>query len=146
LALYLGGSQVASAISGITNYPRSEPFLCVLACALLAAVGWNFLTRLAKVPSSSTHALVGGLIGAIFASTGSFEYIVWGNFNALIHPTGVCKVIATLFPFAVDWFWRWLFYIALASVFAIKSNESGQQCFKEFAAASSSYSRLWPWR
>lgn len=97
LGALFGGSQVASAISGITNYPRSEPFLCVLACALLAAVLWNFLTRLLKVPSSSTHALVGGLIGAIFASTGSFEYIVWGSFNALIHPTGVCKVIATLF-------------------------------------------------
>jgi PiT family inorganic phosphate transporter len=92
-----GGSQVASAISGITNYPRGEPFLCVLACALLAAVLWNFLTRSIKLPSSSTHALVGGLIGAIFAATGSFEYIVWGSFNALIHPTGVCKVIATLF-------------------------------------------------
>lgn len=97
LGALFGGSQVASAISGITNYPRSEPFLCVLACALLAAVLWNYLTRLLKVPSSSTHALVGGLIGAIFASTGSFEYIVWGNFNGLIHPTGVCKVIATLF-------------------------------------------------
>ncbi|CAN5413638.1 inorganic phosphate transporter [soil metagenome] len=92
-----GGSQVASAIAGITNYPRSELFLCVLACALLAAVLWNFLTRLLKVPSSSTHALVGGLIGAIFASTGSFQYIVWGSFGALVHPTGVCKVIATLF-------------------------------------------------
>ncbi|MFA7338763.1 MAG: inorganic phosphate transporter [Candidatus Obscuribacterales bacterium] len=97
LGALLGGSQVASAIAGITNYPRSEPFLYVLACALLAAILWNFLTRLFKVPSSSTHALVGGLIGAIFASTGSFEYIVWGSFNALIHPTGVCKVIATLF-------------------------------------------------
>jgi len=97
LGALFGGSQVASAISGITNYPRGEPFLCVLACALLAAVLWNFLTRSIKLPSSSTHALVGGLIGAIFAATGSFEYIVWGSFNALIHPTGVCKVIATLF-------------------------------------------------
>mgnify|MGYP000358184530 CR=1 FL=1 len=96
LGAVFGGSQVASAIAGITNYPRGEAFLSVLGCGLLAAVGWNFLTRLLRVPSSSTHALVGGLIGAIFASTGNFEYIVWGEVSWL-HATGVCKVIATLF-------------------------------------------------
>ena len=92
-----GGSKVASSISQITNYPRNGTFLVVLVCALTGAITWNFVTRVLRVPSSSTHALVGGLIGAIFASTGNFQYIVFGDFNWLLHPTGVCKVIAALF-------------------------------------------------
>jgi PiT family inorganic phosphate transporter len=92
-----GGSKVASSISQITNYPRNDTFLIVLVCALTGAITWNFVTRILRVPSSSTHALVGGLIGAIFASTGNFEYVVFGDFNSLWHPTGVCKVVAALF-------------------------------------------------
>ncbi|MBU6452516.1 MAG: inorganic phosphate transporter family protein [Cyanobacteria bacterium REEB67] len=92
-----GGSRVASSISQITDYPRDGTFLIVIVCALSGAIIWNFVTRLLRVPSSSTHALVGGLIGAIFASTGNFKYVVFGDFGWLIHPTGVCKVIAALF-------------------------------------------------
>jgi PiT family inorganic phosphate transporter len=91
-----GGSKVASSISQITNYPRNGTFLIVLVCALSGAIIWNFVTRVLRVPSSSTHALVGGLIGAIFASTGDFSYIVFGGFNGLM-PTGVCKVVVALF-------------------------------------------------
>ncbi len=97
LGALFGGSKVASSISQITNYPRNDTFLIVLVCALVGAVTWNFVTRVLRVPSSSTHALVGGLIGAIFASTGNFKYVVFGDFGWLLHPTGVCKVIAALF-------------------------------------------------
>lgn len=97
LGALFGGDRVASAISGITSYPRNSQFLGVLVCALTAAILWNFTTRIIKVPSSSTHALVGGLLGAILASSGSLKYIVFGEFNYLLHPTGVAKVITALF-------------------------------------------------
>lgn len=97
LGAIFGGDRVASAISGITSYPRNPQFLVVLASALAAAIIWNFFTRIIKVPSSSTHALVGGLIGSIAAASGSFQYIVFGEFNYLLHPTGVAKVITALF-------------------------------------------------
>lgn len=96
LGALFGGSQVASTIAGITNYPHGESFMAVLACALEAAILWNFFTRLIKVPSSSTHALVGGLIGAIISATGDTRHIIWGSAD-LIHPSGVGKVIVTLF-------------------------------------------------
>jgi len=92
-----GGSKVASSISQITNYPRNDTFLVVIVCALIGAITWNFVTRILRVPSSSTHALVGGLIGAIFASTGNFQYVVFGDWGYMLHPTGVCKVLAALF-------------------------------------------------
>src|SRR2546425_13330013 len=40
----------------------------MLICALLGAIGWNLLTWWFGLPSSSSHALVGGLCGASIAS------------------------------------------------------------------------------
>lgn len=97
LGALLGGSKVASSISGITDFPRGVAFLSVLCVALISAIFWNFITRLLKVPSSSTHALVGGLIGSIYGVSGSFKYVIMGDFGYFIHPTGVAKVIVTLF-------------------------------------------------
>ncbi|MBI3912792.1 MAG: inorganic phosphate transporter [Chloroflexi bacterium] len=44
--------------------------LTVIAAALLAAIAWNVLTWYLGIPSSSSHALVGGLIGAVAVHVG----------------------------------------------------------------------------
>jgi PiT family inorganic phosphate transporter len=47
-------------------------------CALLGGIVWNLLTWWFGLPSSSTHAMVGGLVGAAFASAhGSMTAIIW---------------------------------------------------------------------
>ena len=47
-------------------------------CALLGGIVWNLLTWWFGLPSSSTHAMVGGLVGAAFASAhGSWSAIIW---------------------------------------------------------------------
>jgi len=51
----------------------------VLAAALLGAIAWNLITWALAIPSSSSHALVGGLIGAAIASAGP-NAVQWGNF------------------------------------------------------------------
>jgi PiT family inorganic phosphate transporter len=90
-----GGSAVSSTIESITSWPAQPNLLPVLISGLVAAIAWNFITRYLKVPSSSTHALVGGVLGALYASSG-IKYIVWGRPD-LVHPTGVWKVVITLF-------------------------------------------------
>jgi PiT family inorganic phosphate transporter len=57
--------------------------LTVIAAALFAAISWNLLTWWYGLPSSSSHTLVGGLIGAAVASTG------WGS----VIMAGVIKII-----------------------------------------------------
>ena len=65
----------------------------VLICALTAAIGWNLLTWWFGLPSSSSHALVGSLVGAALASAhGNFAAIKWIEIKAkttktLIEPT-----------------------------------------------------------
>lgn len=96
LGAFLGGSAVSGTIQGITSWPRRVDLLPVLASGLLAAILWNYITRFLRLPSSSTHALVGGILGALYAGGGA-NYIIWGSPGFIIHPTGVWKVIITLF-------------------------------------------------
>ena len=55
--------------------------------ALMAAIFWNILTWIFGIPSSSSHALIGGIIGAVLVSVG------WQQ----IQIAGVLKVLLTLF-------------------------------------------------
>jgi PiT family inorganic phosphate transporter len=51
----------------------------VLAAALAGAITWNLITWALAIPSSSSHALIGGLIGAAWASSGA-NAVQWANF------------------------------------------------------------------
>lgn len=52
----------------------------VVVAALLAAIIWNLLTWYFGIPSSSSHALIGGLIGAAIAYTGTLKVVFWKSF------------------------------------------------------------------
>jgi PiT family inorganic phosphate transporter len=52
----------------------------VLAAALLGAISWNLITWALAIPSSSSHALIGGLIGSAIAAAG-VNSVQWGNFG-----------------------------------------------------------------
>ena len=74
LGYFMGGAAVAKMISsGIVNIDKlAEPDakLIMVLAALLGAVTWNILTWLWGLPSSSSHALIGGLIGSMMAAVG----------------------------------------------------------------------------
>lgn len=71
--------------------------LRILLAAVLGATSWNLLTWYFGLPSSSSHGLVGSLVGATLTATGRWEAIDWGvhEFN-LFHPRGVVGVLAAL--------------------------------------------------
>lgn len=55
----------------------------MLICALVAAILWNLVTWYFGLPSSSSHALVGGLCGAaIAAAHGNWNAVVWSKMPA----------------------------------------------------------------
>src|SRR6266536_3106488 len=51
--------------------------------ALLGAIAWNLLTWRLGLPSSSSHALIGGLIGAVLASRGGTA-VEWGGMKTIV--------------------------------------------------------------
>lgn len=63
------GTKVAKTIgSGIIEVPTGPGALWLVACAVLGAIGWNLITWWFGLPSSSSHALIGGLGGAALAA------------------------------------------------------------------------------
>jgi PiT family inorganic phosphate transporter len=87
------GSAVADTIGGIVTVGGSVG-VEVIGAGLLAAVAWNVLTWALGLPSSSGHALVGGLVGAALVAGGS-DAIRWGGFEGG-HPAGVIGTLVTL--------------------------------------------------
>lgn len=53
----------------------------VLVCALLGAIVWNLITWYWGLPSSSSHALVGGLVGAAVAAADRWSVVIWSQPN-----------------------------------------------------------------
>jgi PiT family inorganic phosphate transporter len=90
--LLLGGA-VANTIAGIVTVPSNQ-MTQVLGAALTGAVVWNGLTWWRGLPSSSGHALLGGLVGAALAEGGGGS-VNWGGFDG-IKPVGVVGVAAVL--------------------------------------------------
>ena len=91
----LGGSAVAFTISGLLILPTPDQTLLVLLIGLLTATIWNLATWKFGLPSSSTHSLIGGLVGGGIAAAG-IDSIYWG-LDELINPphevTGMIKIL-----------------------------------------------------
>ncbi|MDT8718080.1 inorganic phosphate transporter [Clostridium sp. 19966] len=56
----------------------------VMVAALIGAIVWNLITWYFGIPSSSSHALIGGLIGAAIVAKGTINIVQWGNFFSKI--------------------------------------------------------------
>ena len=70
---FLGTSVATTVGSGIIDAPAGAPGLVVVLAALLGAIVWNLVTWYFGMPSSSSHALIGGLVGAGLASAGTVQ-------------------------------------------------------------------------
>jgi len=111
LGALFGGSAVSHSIQSITNCAQTKP----LAGAGVGAFRGNSMElhhQVCRFPSSSTHALVGGIIGAVYAGSGGWQHIVWGDPDHVLHSTGIWKVVFSLFlspliGFAAGYFCLW---------------------------------------
>ncbi|HEY5660121.1 MAG TPA: inorganic phosphate transporter [Gaiellaceae bacterium] len=83
-----------------------------LFAALIGAIAWNLLTWRLGLPSSSSHALIGGLIGAALVQSGAAG-VEW---HSVAHKVVIPAVFAPAIAFAgaflllllLYWFFRWL--------------------------------------
>jgi PiT family inorganic phosphate transporter len=89
----LVGAAVASTIGGIVDVPADET-VEVVGAALIAATGWNLITWSRGLPSSSGHALVGGLTGAALLA-GGVSAVNWGGFDGW-RPVGFVGTVVAL--------------------------------------------------
>jgi len=105
---FLGTAVATTVGSGIIEAPSGVPGLVVVLCALIGAIVWNITTWYFGMPSSSSHALIGGLIGAAVASAGTVKWS--GVLDKVVIPMVVSPVVgfilAGLVMVAVLWIFR----------------------------------------
>jgi PiT family inorganic phosphate transporter len=105
---FLGTGVAKTVGSGIIEAPSGSSGLVLVFCALLGAIAWNLTTWYFGLPSSSSHALIGGLIGAALASAGSVQ---WGGVvDSVLLPMVISPVVgftlAYLLMVAILWTFR----------------------------------------
>jgi len=111
----LGGAFVTTAVAktvgkGIidTGLATEETVLA----ALIGAIAWNLITWWRGLPSSSSHALIGGLVGAAFVQSGT-KGVQW---HGLAHNVAIPAVLAPAIAFAsafllllaIFWLFVWM--------------------------------------
>ena len=111
----LAGAFVTTAVA--TNVAKgiidaNLATLQTLLAALLGAIAWNLLTWWFGLPSSSSHALIGGLVGAALAQSGA-EGVLW---HGLAHKVVIPALLAPAIAFAggflllllIYWVFSWV--------------------------------------
>lgn len=104
----LGGTAVANTIGKFVSLDDlpSAAALAIMVSGLAGAIAWNLVTWWRGIPSSSSHALVGGLAGAVVVAAGA-DHVAWGFQELLTHGrlTGVTKVLLALVISPLLGFW-----------------------------------------
>lgn len=102
------GTGVAQTIgSGIVDLPETDASLVVVLAALLGAITWNLITWRLGLPSSSSHALIGGLVGATLASVGLVKWS--GIVEKVLIPMVVSPVVGFLLAYSLMTAILWVF-------------------------------------
>ena len=98
---FLSLSVAATIASGLVD--TNLVTLPVVAAGLAGGIIWNLLTWLFGIPSSSSHALIGGVIGSAIAAAGGHA-IQWHDLvSKVIIPAGLSPIIAALVAATGTW-------------------------------------------
>lgn len=112
------GTQVAQTVGkGIITTPMGNHGLVIVAAGLVGAISWNLITWYFGLPSSSSHALIGGLMGSALASSlvpappGQESTVLWwGIVEKVVVPMVLSPVIgfilAALIMIGIYWLFR----------------------------------------
>jgi PiT family inorganic phosphate transporter len=109
----LASDKVAKTISkGLVNGSVEQ---YVIIAALLAAITWNLITWYFGIPSSSSHALIGGLVGASLVYAMDFHKVIWydgangGVVGKVLIPLFASPIIGLAAGFAIMSLLYWVF-------------------------------------
>ena len=127
------GTNVAKTISsGLVPTEVATQYPYFIVAALLAAITWNIITWFYGIPSSSSHALIGGMLGASITAT--------ANIHAPLWPGVVEKVLIPLVLSPVVGFVAaWLLMIVLLRLFMRRTPSQVQGTFGKLQIFSSAF-------
>jgi PiT family inorganic phosphate transporter len=128
----LTGTAVAKTIAtGLATTPAGADGQTVVAAALVGAIAWNLLTWRLGIPSSSSHALIGGLLGAVIVSVGFDAINIDGVRDKVLLPLVLSPVAGITIGF--------LFMVVLLNVFRRSHPQRLNERFRRLQVVSAAY-------
>jgi len=83
--------------------------LTVVVAALIGAIVWNLITWYFGIPSSSSHALVGGLVGAAVVQASSFKLVHWSGIQTIAIFIVIAPLVGLALGAAIMILLAWIF-------------------------------------
>src|SRR4051794_37324657 len=109
VAMFVFAPKVADTISKIVVIKRGDPaYVYVVLAGLIGAIVWDLLTWWWGLPTSSSHALIGGLAGAGFAHGGK-DALHWGEIWKTMKYIPLAPLIGAAVGFALMLAVYWMF-------------------------------------
>jgi PiT family inorganic phosphate transporter len=130
-AFFVVGTAVANTVAKVVKHDAEG--VAVVFAALIAAITWNYLTWYVGMPSSSSHAIIGGLVGAGLAA-GGLAAINWGVVQTAVLAIVISPAVAFTIAF--------LAMLALARLerrLRIHENAKGFKALQLVSAAAVSF-------
>jgi PiT family inorganic phosphate transporter len=102
------GANVAKTVgSGLVKLPTGGASLAIVFAGVVGAIVWNLITWYFGLPSSSSHALIGGLVGSTIAATGT---VLWkGIAEDVVAPMILSPLVGFLLGYLVMLAVLWIF-------------------------------------
>lgn len=112
IAAFAGSTAVASTMTKILHienfgYEQAHTVLIIMLAGVLGAVVWNIITWLMGLPTSSSHALIGGVIGAGMVSAG-LGAVQWNTLLTVVIFMIVSPMVGMLCGFMLMTFVLWI--------------------------------------
>lgn len=104
---FLGSGVAHTVTKGLIATPRGDQGMGILFAALIGAILWNLITWYFGLPSSSSHALFGGLVGAALAGGTAVHWN--GVVDKVIIPMFLSPIVGLIVGYAVMLLIMWLF-------------------------------------
>jgi inorganic phosphate transporter, PiT family len=128
----LTGTAVAKTIaSGIATTPSGDEGQIVIAAALVGGIVWDLITWRLGIPSSSSHAIIGGLIGAVTAALGVGALNGPGIVDRVLFPLVASPILGVLIGFG--------FMVVLLNVFRRAHPKRINDRFRRLQLLSAAY-------
>lgn len=100
---------VAKKIGGSIADPTTlDNGIEIIIATLIAAIAWNLITWWFGIPSSSSHALIGALAGAVYVGAGT-DHVKWSGFIEIVEGLIFSPLIAFAIGYVVMMILKWIF-------------------------------------